>query len=345
MELLQNIEFLDTYYFWLVLLIPIVWYLFYKKQRSGLNFIFIEDIKKVFWWNSILFYIKISLFLLLLCNFIILLANPQFVNSKKDITKNGIDIVLAFDVSGSMEASDLQPNRMEAAKKVLDNFIWNLKTDRLGLVIFAWKPFTSIPLTFDYNILKENIQRLSTSSINQQRNWLNGTAIWDAILMSKTLFKAPKWVSKEEYEKRQKVIILLTDGDANVWVDPVLTSLSAKKENIKIYTIGIGSEKWGSIKINIGWWFTQEQQIPPLNDTALKEIAQNTSWEFFRATDNNSFTKIFDTLQKLEKNDIKIHITKLYTEYYTYFIIILVLNLFIFSVLIFKDIDYASNKF
>lgn len=345
MELLQNIEFLNTYYFLLLWWVPIFGYLFYKKQRSGLNFIFIEDIKKVFWWNSMLFFIKIFLLFLLLINFIILLANPHFVNSKKDITKNGIDIVLAFDVSGSMEASDLEPNRMEVAKKVLENFIWNLKTDRLGLVIFAWKPFTSIPLTFDYNILKENIQRLSTSSINQQRNWLNGTAIWDAILMSKTLFKAPVWVSKEEYEKRQKVIILLTDGDANVWVDPILASLSAKKENIKIYTIGIGSEKWGTIKTNIWWWLTQEQQIPPLNDTALKEIAQNTSGKFFRATDNDSFIKIFDILQKLEKNDIKINITKLYTEYYTYFMIVLVVNLFIFSVLIFKETDYANNKF
>jgi hypothetical protein len=149
----------------------------------------------------------------------------------------------------------------------------------------------------------------------------------------------------EEYKKREKVVILLTDGDANVWVQPNLASLSLKKEWIKIYTIWIGSEKWGSVFIDSWFWIRQEQKIPPLNEKALQEIAQNTSWEFFRATDNNSFSNIFTHLQKLDKKDIKIHITKLYNEEYTYFMISLVCFLFLFILLIFKDWDYANNKF
>lgn len=344
METLENIEFLDKYYFWLLVLIPIIIYLFYKKQKSWINIITFLDLKSIFKWNSILFYIKIFLLFLILCSFILLLANPNLVNSKQNITKDWIDIVFAFDVSWSMEAQDLNPSRIESAKNVINNFISNIKTDRLWLVIFAWKPFVSIPLTFDYNVLKENISRLSTQTINQQNPGLNWTAIWDALLMSKTLFKAPEWISKNDYEKRQKVIILLTDWDANVWVDPNLASLSLKDDKIKIYTIWIWSEKWWIINYT-SWWFTQQMQIPPLNDTSLKQIAFNTSWEFFRATDNNTLKNIFDTLKKLDKNDIKINITKLYNENYDYFVLVLLLALSSFCILIFRDLEYGNNKF
>lgn len=344
MNLFQNIEFIDNYCFLFLIFIPFFAYFFYKKQKKWLNFILIDDLKKIFIKNDYKFSLKIILLIIILFSFILLFANPNYINSKKNITKNWIDIVLALDISWSMESTDLNPSRIEAAKKVINDFISNIKTDRLGLVIFAWKPFTSIPLTFDYNILHENIDRLTTKTINQQRPWLDWTAIWDAILMSKTLFKAPTWISKDDYEKRQKAIILLTDWDANVWVEPTLASLSAAKEKIKIFTIWIWSEKWWILNYNV-WWFINQVQIPPLNDKTLKEIAQNTNWEFFRATDNDSFKKIFETLQKLEKNDIKISVTKLYNEYYTLFINILIISLFCFCILIFRDLDYANDKF
>ena len=329
MEILNNIEFINKWYFSLFLFIPFILYFFYKKQKEGFNFIFLDDIKDVFKSSSYIFYIKIILLFCILVNFILILANPNTTNISENIKKNGIDIVLVLDISWSMEAEDLKPNRIESAKSVINNFIDNLKTDRLGLVVFAWRPFTSIPLTFDYNILKETVSRLTTENINQQKVWLNWTAIWDAILMWKTLFN-----KEDKYKSREKVIILLTDWDANVWVDPILAWVSAKKEWIKIYTIWIWSEQWWVITYN-NWPFQQKMKIPPLNDKALKQIAKDTKWEYFRATDNSTFNDIFNNLQKLEKNDIEVDIKKNYSEYYKPFLYSLIVLLGLFNFLVF----------
>lgn len=311
----QNIEFLNPEYFFLLLLLPFYLYFFYKKQKRWYDFIFLEDLKKIFWKNSYLFYSKLVLITLIFFNFILILANPNTSNVVENIKKNWIDIVLALDISWSMEADDLKPNRIESAKQVINNFIWKLKTDRLWLVVFAWKPFTSIPLTFDYNILKETIWWITTNNINQSVEWLNWTAIWDAILMAKTLFKE---------KEREKVIILLTDWDANSWVEPTIAWFTAKKEWIRIYTIWIWSKQWWYIKYNT-WPFMQKQKIEPLNENVLRKIANDTSWKFFRAYNNNTFEKIFNELSKLDKNDIEIKTKKEYKEYYKPFLISLVL--------------------
>lgn len=338
-----NIEFVNKWYFWLLLLIPVIIYFFYKTLKNWINFIFIEDLKSTFGWNSYMFYIKILLIILIFINFIIIAANPNTTNISEDIEKNGIDIVLALDISWSMEAEDLIPNRIEAAKQVINNFISNLSTDRLWLVVFAWKPFTSIPLTFDYSILEETVSWLWTNNIDQQKRWLSWTAIWDAILMAKTLFKAPKNESDEDYKKREKVIILLTDWDANVWVNPVLAWLSAKKEWIKIYTIWIWSEKWGIITVN-DWFFERRIKIPPLNDKDLKQIASDTWWEYFRADNNNTFQTIFDELSKLEKNDINIEIKKEYSEYYEIFLYSLIILLWFFTFIMVSKTELRNNN-
>jgi Ca-activated chloride channel family protein len=336
--ILTDIEFLNNIYFLLLILLPFVVYTFYKKQTRWINFIFFNDLKNIFKNNSYIFYIKIILLFLIFINFIFILANPNKTNISENIEKNGIDIVIALDISGSMEADDLSPNRIEAAKVVISNFIKKLKTDRLWLVVFAWKPFTSIPLTFDYNILTETITRLWTNNINQNQNWLGGTAIWDSILMAKTLFKAPKNTDEKEYKNREKVIILLTDWDANVWVEPVLAWLSAKEDWIKIYTIWIWSEQWWYISYN-SWPFQQKQHVPPLNETILRQIASDTDAQFFRADNNNTFESIFNELSKLEKNDINIEIKKEYSEYYKYFIYSLSILLWIFTYLMISKIE------
>ena len=342
MNIFTDIEFLNKWYFILFLILPFLVYFFYKSQSRGINFIFLRDIKEVFKKSSYLFYLKILLACLVLINFIILLANPNIANISENVKKNGIDIVIALDISGSMEAEDLKPNRIEAAKNVINNFIWELSTDRLWLVVFAWKPFTSIPLTFDYNILNETITRLWTKNIDQQKSWLGWTAIWDSILMAKTLFKAPKDESESDYKKREKVIILLTDWDANAWVDPVLAWLAAKKNWIKIYTIWIGSEKWGIITYNV-WPFKKQQKIPPLNDKSLKQIAKDTWWKYFRADNNKTFNDIFKELSKLDKNDINIEIKKEYSEYYKYFLYSLIILLWLFTFLMINNIEIKKN--
>ncbi len=343
MNIFENIEYLNKWYFVLLLLIPIVLYFFHKKQIKWFNFWFASDIKNHFKLSNYKIYVKSILVVLILINFIIILANPNTTNVSQKIQKNGIDIVLALDISGSMEAKDLKPSRIEAAKNVINNFIWNLKTDRLWLVVFAWKPFTSIPLTFDYNILDETVSRLSTDNINQQKRSLNGTAIWDSILMAKTLFRAPKWEDEEQYKKREKVIILLTDGDANTWVDPVLAWLAAKKQWIKIYTIWIWSKNWWTITYDV-WPFKKQVKIPPLNDEALKKIAKETWWEYFRADNNNTFNTIFNKLSELEKNDINIEIKKEYSEYYNVFIYSLAILLLLFTYLMISNISFKNKN-
>jgi len=342
MNIFTNIDFLSKWYFLLIILLPILLYFFYKRLSKWINFIFIRDIKKVFKRNSFKFYLKLLLLLLIMLNFIIILANPNIINSSQKVKKNGIDIVISLDISGSMEAEDLKPNRIEAAKGVINNFIKNLKTDRLWLVVFAWKPFTSIPLTFDYNILKETIQNIWTKNIDQRQRWLNWTAIWDSILMAETLFKAPKDMKLEDYKKREKVIILLTDWDANVWVNPILAWLSAKDKNIKIYTIWIGSKEWWLISYNV-WPFKKQYRIPPLNDKVLKQIASDTSAKYFRAEDNNSFEEIFNELSLLEKNDINIDIKKQYKEYYDIFLYSLLILLIIFTYLMISGIEISPH--
>lgn len=336
--ILTDIEFLNKIYFLFLLFLPFFAYLFYKKQAKWIDFIFFNEIKNIFKKNSYLFYLKNILLVLIFINFILILANPNKTNVSEQVEKNGIDIVVALDISGSMEADDLKPNRIEAAKSVISKFIWKLKTDRLWLVVFAWKPFTSIPLTFDYNILTETIWRLWTNNIDQQKSWLNWTAIWDSILMAKTLFKAPKWVDEKKYENREKVIILLTDWDANVWVDPVLAWLSSKKEWIKIYTVWIWSEEWWNITYDV-WPFKQQEKVPPINDKTLKQIAQDTNAKFFRADNNSTFESIFAELSKLEKNDINIEIKKEYSEYYKYFLYSLIVLLWLFTYLMTSKIQ------
>ncbi len=335
---INNLTFINPEYFWGLLLIPVILYLFYKKQKQSFEFSFYKDLKKIFKNNSYKFYLKIIILFLILLDFILILANPNISNVEEKIKKNWIDIVIALDVSWSMQAEDLKPNRIEAAKNVISKFIKKLKTDRVWLVVFAWKPFTSIPLTFDYNIHLETLKRLWVETINQNKNGLNWTAIWDAILMAKTLFKPPKNESEKDYKKREKVIILLTDWDANTWVDPKIAALLAKKEKIKIYTIWIWSEKWWYISYQV-WPFIQKQKIPPLNTKDLKYIAKQTQAEFFRATDNRAFEKIFQKLSSLEKNDIKVEVNREFKEYYDYFVYSLIFLVFVFFTLIIRDVE------
>lgn len=333
----MNLEFLNQQYFLLLLLLPIIVFFYYKKQSSWIFFAFFSDIKNIYKKNTFSFYMKIISFIFILFFYIIILANPNVLNQSEKVSKNGIDIVLVLDISTSMEATDLTPTRIEKAKNVLNDFLLKQETNRLWLVVFAWKPFTSIPLTFDYNILKETISNINTNSINQNNYYLWWTAIWDAILMWETLFE-----KNEKYKDREKIIILLTDWDANIWVDPLLASLSSKEKNIKIYTIWIWSKEWGVISYYT-WPFLQTQKIPPLNDESLIKISNNTSWEYFRATDDSVFEEIFKKLESLEKSSIEIEKQNNYTPNYSYFVFILIILLFIFIFLSLNKAEIKSN--
>lgn len=326
-----NITFLDYYYLILILIIPIFIYFFFRKNKKANEFSFFNDLKKVYKTSSFLFYFKLCLIILILIVYILLLANPNKKLSDETITKNGIDIVIALDLSASMNATDLKPYRLESAKWVIEKFINNQKTNRLWLIVFSWKPFTSIPLTFDYWVLNQTIDNLSTKTIDQSKSSLWWTAIWDAILMSNNLF---------EEEDREKAIILLTDGDANVWVDPKIAALKSKEKDIKVYTIGIWSKDGWSFIYN-DWYFNREVKVPALKEQDLIYISNQTNAKFYRATDNSSLENIFEELEKLEKNDIEVESKNTFNTYYKPFVFTLILLNFLFMITLFyrKNLD------
>ena len=317
-----SIYFLNFNYFfvWTIWLFFLV--LLYFKYKNINNFSFFSDIKKVY-TNNYNFYTKIIVIMIIFLLYSVIFSNPNISNTKENIKKDWIDIVIALDISYSMEANDFSPTRMEYAKKVLLDFIKTQETNRIWLVVFAWKPFTSIPLTFDYNILKEYVWNLTVNSINQNMPWLSWTAIWDALLMSKNLFDLDE-------TEREKVIILLTDWDANVWVDPVAATEFIKWDGIKIYSIWVWSDDWGEI-IVWSWFFEQRYFVEPLNDRDLKIISSMTLWEYFLANNEKTFNDIFRYLEWLEKNEIEVEEKREFKSIYEFFVFPLIVLLFLFT--------------
>lgn len=334
-----HITFLQPIFLYLLLpcALLLLFFLWKKEKKYVYRTNIAIDIKKIFRFSSLLFSIRMFFSFLVIVFFFLLLADPHTSNVKDSVSKNWIDIALVLDVSKSMEAQDLTPSRMEEAKLMVEKFIKNLSSDRAWLVVFAWKPYTSVPLTFDYSILEETLKWITTDSLNQSVNGLDGTAIGDALLMADTILHPKNDKDSGSQKTREKVIILLTDGDANRWADPILVSKSL--EHVKVYTIGIGSLSWWLIPVSFGW-FTQYQQIPPLNESTLRQIADITQWSFFRATDNQSFTQIFDELHTLEKHTIKVEVHKEYTTNYKPFFYMLLFTLLcfvLFHLLFYKE--------
>lgn len=325
-----NIHFLNSYYFLIIFLWFFLLYLLYLKQKNNNYFTFFEDIKKVY-KNNYNFRLKVIIISFIFILYSIILSNPNYLNTKFTQKKDGIDIVIAFDISYSMEANDFYPTRMEFAKNVLLDFIESQKTNRLWLVVYAWKPFTSIPLTFDYNILTEYVNWLTVDNINQNIPWLSWTAIWDAILMSRNLFDLE--------EEREKIIILLSDWDANVWIDPFVAAEFVKEDWIKIYSIWVWSESGWEIVV-WDWFFEQRYFVEPLNEDDLKKISTITSWEFFMANSEESLEKIFQYLENLEKNEIEVESRKQYLPAYENFVFFLLFLLFSFTIFSMKRKEF-----
>jgi Ca-activated chloride channel family protein len=267
--------------------------------------------KRSHWiWLPIAQVIAASVTVLLL---VIALARPQTELVTTDMTKKGIDIVLALDVSGSMMAEDLRPNRMEAAKESLLLFLENRKDDRLGVVVFAGKAFTQTPLTFDGEILREYLNQTTTETIDQRVRGLSGTAVGDAILAG------VKRLSSEE--ERTKVLIVATDGDANVGVDPILAAQKAADEGVRIYTIGIGSEEGALIPatnaLGQKTYLTDEQGqliLAVFNEASLREIAEIGGGKYFQAGNTNEFKEVLSQIDALEKTEAVVKTTTDYQD-------------------------------
>lgn len=231
---------------------------------------------------------------------VIALLRPQLVRKETQEKIKGIDIILALDVSGSMQAEDLKPSRVEAAKRVCKDFVSGLENDRVGLVVFAGKAFTQCPLTVDYEIVNNFIDQVDLSTVR-----INGTAIGEAILTA---------TNRLESSGPSKIIILATDGVSNVGINPVEAAKIAAYKNVKIYTIGIG-KKGGAPMIFTDNFGNKRQAVDnfgtPLkweepDEEVLKNVAALGGGRYFRATDERSLKDIYNIIGQLEKQDIQV---------------------------------------
>lgn len=207
--------------------------------------------------------------------------------------------MIALDVSYSMEATDLTPNRLDSAKRALQQFLATRVSDRVGLVIFAGKPFTWIPLTFDYSIFEEILSRIATTTINQQAPHLQWTAIWDALLSSITLLDK---AHDPTDTIRERIIVLFTDGEANVWVDPKVVAELASEKHIQIYSIGIGSVEGGTITTPTAFGIRQ-QRVNGVDEATLRTLAEQTNGKYARAVDDNSLKAIVEDIAQLTRTE------------------------------------------
>ncbi|KJD36637.1 aerotolerance regulator BatA [Tamlana sedimentorum] len=298
--MLEGIEFVNKEFFWLLLALPlaIVWYIFKnKKQTAELKISSLKGFKVT---NSLLPKFKHVLFalrLLALAFLITALARPQTVDvSSKTKTTRGIDIVMAIDVSASMLAKDLKPNRLEALKKVASDFIQGRPNDRIGLVEYAGESYTKTPITSDKSIVLRSLRSIKYNNIIE-----GGTAIGMGLATSVNRLKDSKASSK--------VIILLTDGVNNSgFIDPKIASELALEYGIKVYTIGLGTNGMALSPVAIdprtGNFQYRRIQVE-IDEVLLKEIAEVTSGKYFRATNNKKLEEIYDEINKLEKTEIE----------------------------------------
>jgi Ca-activated chloride channel family protein len=299
-----DVTFAHPLFFLLLLFIPlaIVWSLFFKKNNT--SSLYISTTKNL---TSIQPSLRIRLRPLLhilrglaFTFLVIALARPQKSSTNENIDSDGIDIMLSMDISGSMLAQDFTPNRIEAAKKVAEEFIVSRITDKIGLVIFSGESFTQCPLTTDKNVLLAQLQNIQSGMLE------DGTAIGMGLSTAVDRLRSSK--------AKSKIIILLTDGVNNGGlVDPVTALEIAKAFAIKVYTIGVGTEGMADYPTQDAFGNTVMQKQPVLIDEDLmKKISTETGGKYYRATDNNSLTNIYKDIDKLEKSNVEI---SSYTQY------------------------------
>ena len=247
---------------------------------------------------------------------VIALARPQSKLSRQEMKVEGIDIVLTMDVSGSMLAEDFKPNRLEAAKKVAEDFIKGRKNDRIGLVEFAGEAFTQTPLTIDHNVLLSQLDKVKSGVIE------DGTALGDGLATAINRIKDSKAASK--------VIILLTDGVNNQGsVDPKSAAEIAALYGIRLYTIGLGTRGMAPYPFRSPFGGTQYQNVPvEIDEELLTEMAHSTNGgEYFRATNKKSLESIFSEIDKMEKTKIDVTQYNQTKDEYLPFLLIAVLSL------------------
>jgi len=302
-------ELLYPYMLWLALCVPVILYVRLRRRRPSLPY---PGLSGMHWLpkarivNLPVYLLSIACLLLIVAS-----ARPRVAVSSVDKKISGVDVVLALDLSDSMRARDFRPNRMEAAKARVKEFIHGFHEGRMALVAFAGRSFTQCPLTPDAGILEGLIDQLDVGAV-----MIDGTAIGDAIINS---------VNKFKEEAGSRAIILLTDGDNNAGaVDPITAARAASAKGVKIYTIGVGTPEGAPIPV-IGpdgrEFYVKDNNklvLAKVDEATLKTVADITGGTYFRATDENALKDIYTKIAAMEKREIKIKRYKDYRELFPY---------------------------
>lgn len=304
----KNIEFAHPAFFGLLVLIPVMiyWYIARQQRRQvAMEMSSLQGLKGLpVSWKVRLRPLLLVLRLVAFTALVVALARPQTSNTSESIDSEGIDIVLAIDISGSMLAQDLQPDRLEAAKRVAMNFVDSRISDRIGLVIFSGESFTQCPITTDHGVLKNQIAQVKSGMLQ------DGTAIGMGLATSVERLRTSK--------AKSKVIILLTDGVNNTGLIDPLTALEiAKAFKIRVYTIGVGTIGKAPFPMTMPDGSIQMQmQDVQLDEPLMKKISVETGGKYFRATSNKELENIYGEIDKLEKTKVEITSYKRFAEHF-----------------------------
>ena len=305
---MNSIEFASQHFLFGLIIIPllIVWYIFNcNKQQAYLRFSdtgFFDKLPKS--WKAYLRHIVFALEIIALSLFIVALARPQSSSKNQKINIEGIDIVLAMDISSSMLAADLKPDRLEASKAVASDFVNGRPGDRMGLVVFSGETFTQVPLTTDHGMMLNMLKDMKCGMLE------DGTAIGDGLASAINRLKDSEAISK--------VVILLTDGDNNAGsIDPATAAEMAKLYGIRVYTIGAGTRGMAPYPVQT-FSGVKYQQVPVnINEELLQQIADETGGKYFRAETKEKLQQIYDEIDKMERSKIEVNeFKRLHEEFY-----------------------------
>lgn len=295
---MDNIVFKNPEFLWLLILLPVIAYMLYKFKFVRLNnfkFSNLESFDSKTLKSKLYPIINIFRIITLLL-VIVALARPQEIsNSTRTKTSSGIDIVIAVDISSSMLAQDLKPNRLEALKTVASQFINDRINDRIGLVIYAGESYTKTPVTSDKDVVIKSLSDITFDGIIE-----DGTAIGMGLATSVNRLK--------ESKAKSKVIILLTDGVNNSgFIDPSTAADLAANFEIKTYTIGLGTNgnARAPVALNPNGSFRFGMTKVEIDEELLKNVANKTGGLYFRATDNKKLEEIYNEINKLEKTEVE----------------------------------------
>jgi Ca-activated chloride channel family protein len=308
--MMNGISFKNPEFFYLfLLLIPMIAWYVWKQKKAGASIQFSSDMGFARIPKSWKYYFRHSVFALLLMSLsamITALARPQSSNSWQNVTTEGIDIVIALDISSSMLAMDFQPNRLEAAKDVATQFISGRTNDKIGLVVFSGESFTQCPLTTDHATVINLFKNIESGMIE------DGTAIGNGLATAVARLKESTAISK--------VVILLTDGENNRGeIAPVTAAELAKTYGIRVYTVGVGTIGTAPYPMQTPFGVQVRDVEVKIDEQTLQKIASTTDGEYFRATNNNKLAEIYKEIDKLEKSKIDVkEFSKKEEEYLKY---------------------------